>query len=124
MLVATELAGEESSLEADIAFESSGTPAGLATALRSVRRGGAVVAVGQLPRADTAEPAWRIVASELTVTGSLRLDVELPDALDFLADPNVTVDPVISHVYPLAQAVEAFEIAADASRSSKVLLHF
>jgi L-idonate 5-dehydrogenase len=124
VLIATELAGEEPSQEADIAFESSGTPAGLATALRSVRRGGAVVAVGQLPQADTAEPVWRIVTSELTVTGSLRLDVELPDALDFLADSNGTVEPVISHVYPLAQAVEAFEVAADADRSSKVLLHF
>jgi L-idonate 5-dehydrogenase len=124
VLIATELAGEEPSQEADIAFESSGTPAGLATALRSVRRGGAVVAVGQLPQADTAEPVWRIVTNELTVTGSLRLDVELPDALDFLADSNGTVEPVISHVYPLAQAVEAFEVAADADRSSKVLLHF
>ncbi len=124
VLIATELAGEEPSREADIAFESSGTPAGLATALRSVRRGGAVVAVGQLPQADTAEPVWRIVTSELTVTGSLRLDVELPDALAFLADSNGTVDPVISHVYPLAQAVEAFEVAADSDRSSKVLLHF
>jgi L-idonate 5-dehydrogenase len=107
---------------ADIAFECSGTPAGLATALSSVRRGGTVVAVGMLPQADAAEPAWRIVTGELTVTGSLRLDGELPDALSFLADPDARVDPVISHVYPLARAGEAFEVAADAGVSSKVLL--
>lgn len=108
--------------EADITFECSGAPAGLAAALRSARRGGTVVAVGMLPQADAAEPAWRIVTGELTVTGSLRLDGELPDALRFLADPDARVDPVISHVYPLAGAGEAFEVAADADVSSKVLL--
>jgi threonine dehydrogenase-like Zn-dependent dehydrogenase len=110
--------------EADVVFECSGAPAGLATALTSVRRGGTVVAVGQLPRADAAEPAWRIVTGELTVTGSLRLDGELPEVLSFLADPAAGVDPVISHVYPLARAAEAFGVAADQDRSSKVLLRF
>ncbi|HEY1644090.1 MAG TPA: alcohol dehydrogenase catalytic domain-containing protein [Streptosporangiaceae bacterium] len=118
----SEAGGPGPAPEADIVFECSGAPAGLATALRSVRRGGTVVAVGQLPRADAAEPAWRIVTGELTVTGSLRLDGELPDALSFLADPAARVDPVISHVYPLARAAEAFEIAADSDVSSKVLL--
>lgn len=108
--------------EADITFECSGVPAGLAAALRSARRSGTVVAVGMLPQADAAEPAWRIVTGELTVTGSLRLDGELPDALSFLADPDARVDPVISHVYPLARASEAFEVAADSDVSSKVLL--
>jgi len=108
--------------EADITFECSGAPAGLAAALRSARRGGTVVAVGMLPQADAAEPAWRIVTGELTVTGSLRLDGELPHALRFLADPDARVDPVISHVYPLAGAGEAFEVAADSDVSSKVLL--
>jgi L-idonate 5-dehydrogenase len=114
--------GTGPSPEADIAFECSGAPAGLATALRLVRRGGTVVAVGQLPQADAAEPAWRIVTGELTVTGSLRLDGELPDALSFLADPAAGVDPVISHVYPLARAAEAFGLAADPGLSGKVLL--
>ena len=75
-----------------------------------------------LPQADAAEPAWRIVTGELTVTGSLRLDGELPHALSFLADPDARVDPVISHLYPLARAGEAFEVAADSDVSSKVLL--
>ncbi|HEU5420715.1 MAG TPA: hypothetical protein VFV41_23715 [Streptosporangiaceae bacterium] len=56
------------------------------------------------------------------MTGSLRLAGELPDALTFLADPAARVDPVVSHVYPLDRAAEAFEVAAEPDRSSKVLL--
>ncbi|HWC81770.1 MAG TPA: alcohol dehydrogenase catalytic domain-containing protein [Pseudonocardiaceae bacterium] len=109
---------------ADIAFESSGTPAGLATALHGVRPGGTVVAVGQQPGGDLALPAWLFVTHELTVTGSLRLDAEIPAALDFLADPGVDVDAIVSHVYPLRAAPAAFTVAADADTSSKVLLEF
>jgi threonine dehydrogenase-like Zn-dependent dehydrogenase len=111
-------------LDADIAFESSGTVAGMATALRSVRRGGTVVAVGMLPSGPLPIPAGLITTNELVVTGSLRLDSELPAALEFLADPRALVDPIITDVFPLGQAAEAFATAADAARSSKVLLDF
>lgn len=109
---------------ADVVFESSGATAGLATALSVARRGGAVVAVGQVPQGLQQIPAWLVVTNELTVTGSLRMDVEMSAALDFLADPAAPVDPVISHVFAFDDALAAFDVAADADRSSKVLLCF
>ncbi len=109
---------------ADIAFESSGAPAGLATALHHTGPGGTVVAVGQQPAVDTPVPAWLAVTRELTLTGSLRMDTELVQALDFLAAPGIDVDAVVTHVYPIGAAVEAFTTAMDADVSSKVLLRF
>jgi L-idonate 5-dehydrogenase len=110
--------------EADIVFESSGSVPGLAMAIRSARRGGTVVVVGHPPIGDLPVPAGLLVTRELTVTGSLRLDSELVAALGFLADPRARVDPIVSDVFPIGRAIEAFGVAADAARSSKVLLDF
>ena len=109
---------------ADIVFESSGAPAGLATALRAACRGGTVVAVGQLPLADFTVPASLIVTNELTVTGSLRMGAELPASLRFLTDPDSGVEAIISHEFALDDLADAFKVAADPGRSSKVLLRF
>ncbi len=106
-----------------IVVESSGTVAGLGSAIRAARPGGTVVAVGQVPAGDIAVPASLVVSRELTLTGSLRL-IEIESAVAFLADPDAVVDPIISDVFPASQAAEAFAVAADAGRSSKVLLDF
>ena len=124
VITAQELASSDLALGVDIAFESSGSVPGLATAIRSVRRGGTVVAVGHLPSTAVPVPAGLIVSLELTVTGSLRLVSELPAAIVLLADPRARVDSIVTDVYPLAHASDAFEMAADSARSSKVLLDF
>lgn len=41
-----------------------------------------------------------------------------------MADGSLAVEGIISHVYPVDRAEEAFVTAADASRSSKVLIEF
>jgi threonine dehydrogenase-like Zn-dependent dehydrogenase len=108
----------------DIAFESSGTAAGLACALHAVGRGSTVVTVGQLPAVDASVPAWLVVTNELTMTGSLRLDTEIPAALGFLAAPDLNIDAIVTHVHQFADATQAFAVAGDVNMSSKVLLRF
>jgi threonine dehydrogenase-like Zn-dependent dehydrogenase len=121
---AADLAREPGRIGADIVFESSGAPAGLATAIRAARRGGTVVVVGQPPAGDSPIPASLCVAHELTLTGSLRMEPELAEAVAFLADPRARVAPIVTDVFPAGQAVQAFTVAADPARSSKVLLDF
>lgn len=123
-VLAGDLGHQPSPAGADIAFESSGSVPGLSTAIRSARRGGTVVVVGQPPGGDVRVPASLCVAHELTMTGSLRLTSELNDAVTFLADPRAQVDPIITDVFPAGRAAEAFALAADPGRSSKVLLDF
>jgi threonine dehydrogenase-like Zn-dependent dehydrogenase len=121
---AGDLAREPGRIGADIAFESSGSPAGLATAIRAARRGGTVVVVGQPPAGDVPVPASLCVAHELTMTGSLRMESELDEAVAFLADSRAHVDPIVTDFFPAGRAAEAFALAADPARSSKVLLDF
>jgi L-idonate 5-dehydrogenase len=107
----------------NLVVESSGTVPGLASAIRAARPGGTVVAVGQVPAGDVSVPASLVVSRELILTGSLRL-IEIESAVAFLADPRAVVDPIVSDVFPAAEAVAAFAVAGDAGRSSKVLLDF
>ena len=109
--------------EVDVAIEASGSAAGLASCLTHVRRGGTVVQLGLLPPGDTPVPANLIATREVTVVGAFRFDTEFADALRLLAD-GLPVDPVITHVYPAASALEAFDIAGDRRRACKVLLDF
>lgn len=106
-----------------IVIESSGTVPGLTSAIRSARPGGTVVLLGQVPAGDISVPASLCVTRELTLTGSLRL-IEIERSVAFLADPRAVVDPIVSDVFSAEQAVEAFAVAADPARSSKVLLDF
>jgi L-idonate 5-dehydrogenase len=122
-MTADELAAG-SEVEADIVFESSGSLPGLRTALRSTRKGGTLVVVGQPPAGEQPVEVALVVGRELTVVGSLRMDSELEPAVAFLADPSVELGGLVSHILPVAQADEAFALARDAARSSKVLLDF
>ncbi|WP_329065677.1 L-idonate 5-dehydrogenase [Streptomyces sp. NBC_01429] len=108
-------------LDADVAIEASGAPAGLRTCVERVRRAGTVVLLGLLPPGETGFLGNVVVTREITLRGSFRFDADFDDALALLAD-GIDVEPVITHTFPLARAGEAFELAGDRSRASKVLL--
>lgn len=112
---------EPGSETVDVAIEASGTPAALRTALRAARRGGTVVLVGMPPAGEVAVAGALAVTRELELRGSFRFDAEFAEAIALLAG-GLDVAAVVTAVRPLAQAPAAFELAADPSRSCKVLL--
>ena len=109
-------------LEADVAIESSGSPAGLGTCVRAVRRGGRVVTLGLLPPGDVPFPGNLVVTRELELVGTFRFDHEIHDVLAALADGSLVTGPVVTHTVPLTDAAAALELAGDSRRSGKVLL--
>jgi L-idonate 5-dehydrogenase len=106
----------------DVAFEASGNPKGLQAAIEAVRRGGVVVQVGNLPGGLVPAPANRIMAREIDLRGSMRFGREFAEAVDLIVRGEIDVAPLITAKLPIAQAPEAFELAADRSRSVKVVL--
>ncbi|WP_369252161.1 L-idonate 5-dehydrogenase [Streptomyces sp. R41] len=109
--------------EVDVAIEASGVAAGLDTCLRLVRRGGVVVQLGMLPPGQSPFAGNLVVSREIELRGAFRFDAEFDDALALLAvEPRF--DELISAVVPLGEAESAFALAADRSRSCKVLLDF
>ena len=106
----------------DVAFEASGTAAGLASAIRALRRGGTVVQVGNLPGGEIAVPANAIMAKELDVRGTFRFGDEFRRAVDLIVAGKVDVMKLVTAQRPLRAAPEAFRLALDRSRSVKVVL--
>ncbi|MFJ4272222.1 L-idonate 5-dehydrogenase [Streptomyces coelicoflavus] len=109
--------------EVDTAVEASGVAAGLDTCLRLVRRGGVVVQLGMLPPGQSPFPGNLVVSREIELRGAFRFDGEFDDALRLLAAESA-FDALVSAVVPVRDAASAFELAADRSRSCKVLLDF
>ena len=107
--------------ELDVAVEASGAPAGLATCMRRVRRGGVVVQLGMLPPGEVPFLGNLVVTREIELRGAFRFDTEFDEVLALLAG-GLDVDALVTATVPLANAPEAFALAADRRRASKVLL--
>jgi L-iditol 2-dehydrogenase/L-idonate 5-dehydrogenase len=123
----TLLAGDTAALarvQPDVSVESSGSPQGLASAIEHTARGGRVVMVGLLPPGPQPVPVATAIARELELVGSFRFHDELDAVLAALADGSLAVEPVITHEYPLRDALTALAVAADPTRSGQVLLTF
>lgn len=107
----------------DIAVEAAGAVTSLQACLRAARRGGDVLQLGMLPAGPLPVPMAGLISKELTLLGSQRFDVELDRAIVLLAE-RPELSAVISDTYPVAEVRDAFDRAADSSRSSKVVLAF
>jgi L-idonate 5-dehydrogenase len=124
-----DISGGEEALKAqaaaqpfDVAFEVSGTAAGLASAIGAVRRGGVVVQVGNLPGGQIPVPANAVMAKEIDLRGSFRFGTEFFTAVELIADGSVDVLSLVTAQRPLAVAPDAVRLALDRSQSVKVVL--
>lgn len=111
-------------IDADIVIESSGSPRGLESAIRGATRGGRVVMVGLLPTGNQPVPISLAIVRELELFGSFRFNDEIDDVIAALASGSLAVGQVVTHEFAASDALEAFEVARDSARSSKVLLRF
>jgi L-iditol 2-dehydrogenase len=93
---------------ADISFEVVGATESLSTALASVRKGGALIQVGNFsPKVEL--PLQSVVAREIKVLGSCSSAGEYPACIDLLARGAIQVEPFISARVPLTEGVEWFD---------------
>ncbi|WP_062203407.1 L-idonate 5-dehydrogenase [Aureimonas sp. AU12] len=106
----------------DVVFEVSGTPAGLASSIALVRRGGIVVQVGNLPGGAIPAPMNAVMAKELDLRGTFRFDREFAEAVDLIVSGAIDVLAIVTARRPLAEAPDAFRLALDRSQSVKVVL--
>jgi L-idonate 5-dehydrogenase len=106
----------------ETAFEVSGSPAALATCLKTVIRGGRIVQVGTLPAEGMQFAANQVMAREIDYVGTFRFGVEFDWSVRYLTERRLDIQPLLTAQYPLKEAEAAFRLAADKSRSLKVQL--
>lgn len=107
----------------DIALECSGAPAALGTALEASAWGGTVVQVGILPGEPRPVALAPLISREIDLRGSFRFIDEIDEAIVLLATtPDLGL--VLSDVFPVGEALAAFDRACDATASAKVAVRF
>lgn len=104
----------------DVVFEASGNEHAMRAALEVIKPRGILVQVGL--GGDISVPQNMVVAKEIELRGSFRFHEEFSLAVDMLNRGAINVKPLLSKVYPLEEAIAAFEIAGDRSQSMKVQL--
>ena len=93
---------------ADASFEVVGHATTVMNAIRSLRKGGTVVLIGNLsPKVEI--PLQEVVSREISVLGSCASSGEIPECIDLLARGAVDVDPLISLRASLDEAPMLFE---------------
>jgi L-idonate 5-dehydrogenase len=106
----------------DVQFEASGNERAVRAGLDVLRPRGVLVQLGL--GGDIAIPQNLVVAKEIEIRGTFRFHAEFALAVDLINRRRVDLKPLLSGTYPLEDAVTAFEVAGDRSRSMKVQLAF
>ena len=86
----------------DHAFEAVGATGPIQTAIAIVRKGGAVILIGNLhPKVEI--PLQSVVSRQIRLHGSCAIAGEYPIALDLMARGKIDVRPIISKIAPLRE---------------------
>lgn len=105
-----------------LAFECSAAAPAIASAVASLRPRGILVQVGVT--GETPMPINALVAKEIRLQGTHRFHREFDEAVDAIVSDRIDVMPIITDRFALQDAVSAFDVAGDRSRSVKVHLVF
>jgi len=106
----------------DVFLECTGVESVMQTVIGCCRPGARIVLVAVYKRALTLDPRL-LLAKELEIVGSIGYPNEIPAVIDWLSEGKIDVSPMISHRFPLDRFAEAFALAADPQRSTKVLVY-
>jgi L-iditol 2-dehydrogenase len=93
----------------DIVLECSGAPPAVRQSVELVRRGGTVVWVGMGPESFEF-PTLTVGMKELDVKGLFRYAHTWPTAIELVSSGRINVKPLVTHRFPLADVVRAFEV--------------
>lgn len=105
----------------DVTLECAGVPQALHALLLATKRAGIIVQVGNVPDENRPVNLAPMVSKEIQLRGTFRFNTEVDDAIALLAEHPEFSD-IITHVFPLDDAADAFAVAADSAASGKVLV--
>lgn len=102
--------------------DSSAAAPAMATALATLRSRGNSVQVGLA--GDTPVPLKLLVGKEIIFQGMHRFDREFARAVAMISEGRLDVRPIVIALYPIEDAIAAFEGAGDRSNAVKVQIGF
>lgn len=105
----------------DVVLECSGSFIAAGAALRSVRPAGRVGQIGMLPGKEVSITLAPLGQKEITWVGSFRFNDEVDEAIRVIA-AHPEIARVVTHVFDVDQAAEAFAMGRNSQESGKVLV--
>lgn len=107
----------------DVVIEASGAREAFEQGLKLVKPGGEMVLIGMAQEATI--PVSQFVRNELTLYGSIiyQYPTDFMQTMEYLRDPRLNVDRIISHIVPFFQFNKAYELALT-GEYGKILLNF
>lgn len=111
--------------ETDMFIDCAGSEAALREVV-GIAKYRARIAVVALYKKPAQIDLWKMMANEITLSGSIAVDrkAEFAEALAMISGGQQDLAPLISHRMDFAQFDAALALAADAERSAKVMLTF
>ena len=106
----------------DVLFDCSGVAVALAGAVPAMRPGAIVMQLGL--GGDMTLPMQAMTAKELDLRGSFRFHAEFSTAVEMMKAGRLDVKPLITHSFPVDEAVAAFDMASDRSQAIKAQIAF
>ncbi len=106
----------------DVQFEASGNERAVRSGLEVLRPRSTVVQLGL--GGDVSIPQNLVVAKEIEMKGTFRFHEEFGQAVNLINKRRVDLKPLLTGTFPLSDAISAFEVASDRSRSMKVQIDF
>lgn len=106
----------------DVMFEASGNERAVRSGLEVLLPRGVLVQLGL--GGDISIPQNMVVSKEIEIRGTFRFHEEFGLAVDLINKGRVDLVPLLTRVYDIGDAVEAFEVAGDRNRSMKVQIAF
>jgi L-idonate 5-dehydrogenase len=107
----------------DVVFECSGSAAAIGAGIAALRPGGTMVQLG-IGGGEMAVPMMALTAKEISLKGSFRFHDEFFTGVSLMQKGLIDVSPLITHTFPLEQAMQAFQIAGDRSVAMKTQIAF
>jgi L-iditol 2-dehydrogenase len=92
----------------DLVAEAVGRTESIGTAIDCVRKGGAVILVGNISP-EVRIPLQKVVSRQLRLQGSCASAGEYPRAIELVSRGDIQVKPLVTAVAPLAEGPEWFE---------------
>lgn len=106
----------------DVVIEASGNEAALRASLDVLRPRGRLVLLGL--GGEVTLPLNVMVAKEFSLQGSFRFHEEFEWAVRLISENRINLAPLLTDTFPMDQAINAFNVANDRTRSMKVQLTF
>lgn len=106
----------------DVHFEAAGSPPAVLGGLAELGARGICVLIGQ--GAEVPLQVSSLIGREIEMRASFRFDTEFQLAIDYLESGKLKVQDLVTATLPVDRMQEAFDLASDKSKSSKVHLAF